>query len=162
MTQEHSIATAQQNALNPDCQIETCQPARETEVCSATDFAVPDSQSSPKCLVAPTEAPCVIQPVGSTSDSVSFLEPDELIEKIEKKSQLNKKQSFTFRIIMDHFIRTYMRKQSNEGKPLTMLMTGPEGTGKTHITKAVQHMMEHYRCGHLIRFFWLQLGPQQH
>jgi len=33
-----------------------------------------------------------------------------------------------------------------------MLMTGPGGTGKTHVVKAVQAVMQHYGCGHLIRF----------
>ncbi|KAG1887500.1 uncharacterized protein F5891DRAFT_901016, partial [Suillus fuscotomentosus] len=34
---------------------------------------------------------------------------------------------------------------------LRMLMTGPGGTGKTHIVKAVQRVMQHYGCAHLIR-----------
>jgi len=33
-----------------------------------------------------------------------------------------------------------------------MLMTGPGGTGKTHVVKAVQALMQRYGCGHLIRF----------
>ena len=33
-----------------------------------------------------------------------------------------------------------------------MLLTGPGGTGKSHVVKAVQKLMEHYRAGHTIRF----------
>ena len=33
-----------------------------------------------------------------------------------------------------------------------MLLTGPGGTGKSHIIKAVHKVMEHYRVGHTIRF----------
>ncbi|KAG2048424.1 hypothetical protein BDR06DRAFT_826771, partial [Suillus hirtellus] len=35
---------------------------------------------------------------------------------------------------------------------LWMLMTGPGGTGKTHVVKAIQHVMQHYGSAHLIRF----------
>ncbi|KAG2135304.1 hypothetical protein DEU56DRAFT_721738, partial [Suillus clintonianus] len=35
---------------------------------------------------------------------------------------------------------------------LIMLMTGPGGTGKTHVVKAVQSVMQHYGCAHIIRF----------
>ena len=31
-------------------------------------------------------------------------------------------------------------------------MTGPGGTGKTHVVKAVQKVMEHYNATHRIRF----------
>ena len=33
-----------------------------------------------------------------------------------------------------------------------MLMTGPGGTGKTWVVKAVHSVMQHYNCGHKIRF----------
>ena len=33
-----------------------------------------------------------------------------------------------------------------------MLLTGPGGTGKSHVVKAVHKVMEHYRAGHTIRF----------
>ena len=33
-----------------------------------------------------------------------------------------------------------------------MLLTGPGGTGKSHVVKAVHKLMEHYRAGHTIRF----------
>ena len=33
-----------------------------------------------------------------------------------------------------------------------MLMTSPRGTGKTYVVNAVQSVMVHYGCGHMIRF----------
>ncbi|KAF7770959.1 hypothetical protein Agabi119p4_6933 [Agaricus bisporus var. burnettii] len=33
-----------------------------------------------------------------------------------------------------------------------MLMTGPGGTGKTHVVKALRQVMNHYGCGHRIHF----------
>ena len=33
-----------------------------------------------------------------------------------------------------------------------MLMTGPGGTGKTWVVKAVCSIMQHYNCGHKIQF----------
>lgn len=33
-----------------------------------------------------------------------------------------------------------------------MLMTGPGGTGKTHVVSAVRSVMTHYHCGHMICF----------
>ena len=33
-----------------------------------------------------------------------------------------------------------------------MLLTGPGGTGKSHVVKTVHKVMEHYRVGHTIRF----------
>lgn len=33
-----------------------------------------------------------------------------------------------------------------------MLMTGPGGTGKTYVVNAVHSVMEHYGCGHIIRY----------
>ncbi|KIJ09416.1 hypothetical protein PAXINDRAFT_41554, partial [Paxillus involutus ATCC 200175] len=35
---------------------------------------------------------------------------------------------------------------------LIMLMTGPGGTGKMHVVKAVHSVMDHYGCAHMIRF----------
>ncbi|KAF9077798.1 hypothetical protein BDP27DRAFT_1146940, partial [Rhodocollybia butyracea] len=35
---------------------------------------------------------------------------------------------------------------------LRMLLTGPGGTGKTHVVKAVKKVMEHYGIDHYLRF----------
>ncbi|KAG2108184.1 uncharacterized protein F5147DRAFT_577074, partial [Suillus discolor] len=59
-----------------------------------------------------------------------------------------------FQIITSHFILKYVDKKQDADlvNQLTMLMTGPGATGKTHVVKAVQAVMHHYGCAHLIRF----------
>ncbi|KAI5988467.1 hypothetical protein F5J12DRAFT_702651, partial [Pisolithus orientalis] len=78
-------------------------------------------------------------------------EPSDLLEKIAKQFQLNKKQWLSFQIIADHFIQAHV-KQLKSQQQLSMQMTGPGGTGKMHVVKAVQHVMDYYCCGHLICF----------
>jgi hypothetical protein len=66
---------------------------------------------------------------------------------------LNEKQWVAFRTIAHFLITKHVEKTlPPEDDQLRMLMTGPGGTGKTHIVKAVQCVMQHYGCGHLIRF----------
>ncbi|KAF6750247.1 hypothetical protein DFP72DRAFT_748706, partial [Ephemerocybe angulata] len=36
--------------------------------------------------------------------------------------------------------------------PLRMLMTGPGGTGKTHVVRAVKEVMAHHNAAHQLRF----------
>lgn len=80
------------------------------------------------------------------------LTPAEVIQQIGERFQLNEKQWIAFRIIAEHFVHNYIEKQSDTSLPLTMLMTGPGGTGKTHVVKAVRAVMEYYDHGHIIRF----------
>jgi len=54
---------------------------------------------------------------------------------------LNKKQNYAFQIISNHFLKRFILKDLDE-KPLRMLMTGPGGTGKTHVIKALQKVMK--------------------
>ncbi|KIM58075.1 hypothetical protein SCLCIDRAFT_41317, partial [Scleroderma citrinum Foug A] len=35
---------------------------------------------------------------------------------------------------------------------LSMLITGPGGTGKTHVVHTVKSVMQHYNCAHMIHF----------
>ncbi|KAG1837639.1 hypothetical protein DFJ58DRAFT_641546, partial [Suillus subalutaceus] len=65
---------------------------------------------------------------------------------------LNDKQWIAFRMISEFFVAKYVDKTVAEDQQLRMLMTGPGGTGKTHVVKAVQQVMQHYGCAHLIRF----------
>ncbi|TEB25456.1 hypothetical protein FA13DRAFT_1637253, partial [Coprinellus micaceus] len=64
---------------------------------------------------------------------------------------LNEKQRVAYRIVTDHFIRRYILNNNSE-TPLRMLMTGPGGTGKTYVVKALKEVMDAYRSGHKIRF----------
>ncbi|KAI6025291.1 DNA helicase Pif1 like protein, partial [Pisolithus microcarpus] len=65
---------------------------------------------------------------------------------------LNEKQQMAFEIITKNFVKNHIQRKGNDGDQLLMLMTGPGGTGKTHIVKAVHSVMNHYGCGHIIRY----------
>ncbi|KAG2040730.1 hypothetical protein BDR03DRAFT_805796, partial [Suillus americanus] len=77
---------------------------------------------------------------------------DDIIKKIGTKRGLNEQQWIAFQIITNHFVQTNVNKCDEETKQLIMLMTGPGGTGKTHVIKAVCAVMQYYGCGHMIQF----------
>ncbi|KAG2336236.1 hypothetical protein BDR05DRAFT_896975, partial [Suillus weaverae] len=100
----------------------------------------------PDCL--PTELWTLLT-VPTTKQSA-----DDIVTEIGTSFKLNVMQFQAFRIVTSHFILKYVdkRQEADLVDQLTMLMTGPGGTGKTHIVKAVQSVMQHYGCTHLIRF----------
>ncbi|KAG1876929.1 hypothetical protein C8R48DRAFT_554185, partial [Suillus tomentosus] len=77
--------------------------------------------------------------------------PVDVMSSIEKKFGLNDKQTTCFRIIANWFISKFVRKQADT-PTLSMVMTGPGGTGKTYVVNAVRALMTHYGCSHQIRF----------
>ncbi|KAG2124012.1 hypothetical protein DEU56DRAFT_744930, partial [Suillus clintonianus] len=64
---------------------------------------------------------------------------------------LNGKQKTCFRIICEWFINKHVLKKEDL-PPLSMVMTGPGGTGKTYVINAVKAVMSHYGCAHQIRY----------
>lgn len=78
---------------------------------------------------------------------------EDVIKSIGEKEHLQLQQWIAFCIIARLFINTYVKKEKKLSKePLRMFLTGPGGTGKTHVVKAVQKVMEFYGTGHTIRF----------
>lgn len=77
--------------------------------------------------------------------------PSEVIARIGKEKSLNEKQYLAFRIISDNFVKRHIERRHDVDQ-LVMLMTGPGGTGKTHVVKALNSVMMHYGCGHMIRY----------
>jgi len=63
--------------------------------------------------------------------------PDNVISKIGGDFGLNEKQRIAFCIIAKFFVEKHILKCLMTLPHLTMLMTDPEGTGKTHVVKAV-------------------------
>jgi hypothetical protein len=78
--------------------------------------------------------------------------PDNVISKIGGDFGLNEKQRIAFCIIAKFFIENHILKCLMTLPHLTMLMTGPGDTGKTHVMKAVCAVMVHYGYGHIIQF----------
>lgn len=77
----------------------------------------------------------------------------QLINTVGEQHQLQPQQWIAFRIITQSFLENREKRHtSNKSDPLRMLLTGPGGTGKSHVVKAVQKLMEHYNAGHTIRF----------
>ena len=79
-----------------------------------------------------------------------ILSAEDVINKVGNNFKLNEKQWMAFRIIAQSFVWRYVEGVEWDAEPLRMLMTGPGRTGKTHIVKAVQQVMDHYGCAHKI------------
>ena len=77
---------------------------------------------------------------------------DELLLSVGKEYSLNEKQWVCFQIVASHFIDKFMGGINAEIPVLRMLMTGPGGTGKTHVVRAVKKVMSYYGQEHKIRF----------
>ncbi|KAG1765858.1 hypothetical protein EV702DRAFT_981220, partial [Suillus placidus] len=73
------------------------------------------------------------------------------MSEVECEFGLNEKQRTCFRIIANWFVCKVVEKSSNKPQ-LSMVMTGPGGTGKMYVVNAVRELMRHYGCEHQIRF----------
>jgi hypothetical protein len=90
----------------------------------------------------------------ATITNASKQSASDVITETGTNFKLNEAQLKAFQIITSHFIASYVNNEvdAEPVKHLVMLLTGPGGTGKTHIVKAIQAVMRHYGCAHLIRF----------
>ncbi|KIK31922.1 hypothetical protein CY34DRAFT_102503, partial [Suillus luteus UH-Slu-Lm8-n1] len=77
--------------------------------------------------------------------------PEDVMQHFETHFGLNEKQKICFRLICEWFIAKHVLKK-NDIPPLSMVMTGPGGTGKTYVINAVKALMAHYGCEHQIRY----------
>ncbi|KAG1838079.1 hypothetical protein DFJ58DRAFT_668560, partial [Suillus subalutaceus] len=75
---------------------------------------------------------------------------EDIISKVELEFGLNDKQRVLFCIVCNWFIKKHILKI--DCQPLSMIMTGLGGTGKTCVVNAVKAFMAHYGCAHLIHF----------
>lgn len=137
--QESALVHKRRNALNPDSQ--TLSKIGNSEAVNNFDLT--------------NVMPTLNMQAGSTSasetDAVVSCTNDDILKSVEKEFKLNAKQKQAFDIIARHYIQRYIIHDLSE-KPLRMLMTGPGGTGKTHVVKAVKKVMSFYGCDHRIRF----------
>jgi len=97
-----------------------------------------------------TEAPN-IDPEGTHDRFSKIITPLSIMSTVETKFNLNIQQSRAFRIIAQNYVDRCVDGKKDI-KPLRMLMTGPGGTGKTHVVKAVKEFMGHFGSAHKIRF----------
>lgn len=140
--QEKNLTDQRRNSLNPEAQnafVSDSFDQGETQTQGEQISAKDDKHLDKGEAIAPDKETLVV-----TSQS-------DLLSVVEQKFSLNERQSRAFRIISNHYVMRYVEKNVSE-KPLRMLMTGPGGTGKTHVVKALKCVMIHYGCGHRIRF----------
>ena len=109
--------------------------------------------SSKKCLPQIFPSCCS----STTIDDNAYLHNKTtsfVINQIGEKENLQGQQWITFHIIARSFLTTYIEKKSFslDNEPLQMFLTGPGGTRKTHVVKAVLKVMEYYNAGHTIHF----------
>ena len=64
--------------------------------------------------------------------------------KVSTDFNLNEKQWIAFQIIARSFVQGHVYNQDLDEEPLCMLMTGPGGTGKIHVVRALKDVMAHY------------------
>ena len=139
--QEIVIMENRHNAANPDNQLNTTILPTELNIHQSQSHITSDK------IVLATENLAI-------SDH-QRLTPEQIINKVGHDFNLNRKQWIAFSIIARHFISEYVLKdklKSQNSAPLRMLLTGPGGTGKTHIIKAVKEVMCHYQMEYAIRF----------
>ncbi|PBK69309.1 hypothetical protein ARMSODRAFT_844757, partial [Armillaria solidipes] len=80
-----------------------------------------------------------------------------LVSQTSKQFNLNHEQDIAFRIVTNTYLCRKVASSSEIGNgpepyPMRMFLTGPGGTGKTHVIRALMSVME--RCGdkHALRF----------
>lgn len=138
--QETYIFNARRNALDPNNQTAHNSIVRESETINSIVW------ENLRNVEPYTEA----KNQASSTDKLP-LTPAQVIEKIGTEFNLNEKQWVAFRIIAEHYVNKYVLNVEDVA-PLTMMMTGPGGTGKTHVVRAVRAVMAYYGCEHKIRF----------
>lgn len=148
-TQEKTLSDNRKTLLNIESQNVDCNYRVNTNTTQSIDNATPSylSQTNANNSIPRSSGITISTQYGSSN----LISQDDILQKVETTYSLNERQIQAFRIISRHYIARYVNQSSAE-TPLRMLMTGPGGTGKTHVIKAVKAVMDHYGCGHRIRF----------
>lgn len=134
--QESQITLSRRNALNPDQQIASTN-VHESEL--GQNFTNTNDN------VRQTEL------ISNNNQNLTDADPESVVTRIGSKYNLNEKQCMAYRIITTYFLQKFVVKKDTPER-FCMFMTGPGGTGKTHVVRAVKTVMDHYNCAHLIRF----------
>lgn len=144
--QEADIVRQRRNALNPEHQ-EPGLAVGETVIPSPDQFTH-------------REDPFLVLPVPETS-SITKNEGEtleELMKRISLEHSLNQEQFVAFKIASTRFVEILQAEgnglsdKDKNDLALRMLMTGPGGTGKTHVVRALHAVMTAYGCSHRIRY----------
>ena len=136
--------------INADLEINN---VKSTNAFSLADMEIqePFKDSNNSSCCPSTDAPNI-----NAQASSIYIDPETVIQQIGTEYNLNEKQWIAFKIISGSFIKNHIQKSVElEPKPedlIRIILTGPGGTGKTHVVKALRDVMAVYGCGHLLRF----------
>ncbi|KAJ3834826.1 hypothetical protein F5878DRAFT_544224, partial [Lentinula raphanica] len=77
-----------------------------------------------------------------------------LMDSISRKFTLNEQQQHAYHIISLSVLNrdVFHLSEWKHKPPLRMLLTGPGGTGKSHVVHAVRELMTYFGLAHTIRF----------
>jgi hypothetical protein len=114
--------------------------------------SITETELLTEAKVSPPSITMECTPTGVPKDNQSLFSAEDIINNIGVNFNMNERQWIAFRIIAQSFIQRHVSKQYLDKDPLRMFMTGPGGTGKTHVVKAVREVMRHYGAAHQIRF----------
>jgi hypothetical protein len=152
--QEAVISSARRNALNP---------STATASSVITEDSIDDSNSLDGHRI---NAESVHATENPTSQGI-LQSSGNILDKVEHEYSLNHKQHIAFWIAASKFIQDHQahlhRVSSQDDSqslgpgfqtvpPMRMFMTGPGGTGKTHVVKALHAVMAAHGCKHQIQF----------
>ena len=91
--------------------------------------------------------------ISSQPTPSSSMNSQNIIEDIASTFQFNQKQRIAFEIAAKCFVESHTAKKAGkiiEREPMRLLLTGPGGTGKTHVVKGLKAVMAAYGCEHKI------------
>ena len=140
------------NQESASMQKRRCQADIKNPTTNISDFVSPtehpgvgDPQKDISSICAETDAPKLKMPHQTVNT-----DHESIINRIGTEAHLNSKQWISFRIIARSFIKINI-DISDKPEPIRMLMTGPAGTGKTHVVNAVRALMAEYGDEHTLR-----------
>jgi chromosomal replication initiation ATPase DnaA len=148
-TQESILAQCRRTRADPSNQVTIGSPCIDTAM-----YAQVKDYFSEAGSIQETKAFHIEGSVESTMPQ-SF---DVRVAQVAKEFQLNVKQQYAFIIVAKRFgeiLQENVAKHPStirHNGPLRMFMTGPGGTGKTHVVKALKKLMKSYGYAHQIRF----------
>lgn len=121
----------------------------------------PDDQPAPStelgvtsCTLDNGDGFCFPTELNVPDTSKISMSTNEIIERIANENGLNEKQLYTFKIVAKGFISRHITTTNKDAlpQPLHLFMTGPGGTGKTYVIKALQQLMAMYKCDDMLRY----------
>ena len=142
--QETAIAATRRSQLDPSRQSGDVHP----EVRSGAEVAFLPKEILPD---SPFHVPETRYAGSSNTELFSW---ENNLNDIVQHFTLNNKQHIAFLICAQRFkelLQSQLQSPVTSQEPLRMCLTGPGGTGKTHVVNALRELMSRYECAYRIR-----------